>query len=272
MKILLIAGHGAGDSGALGNGYREADCTRETVKLLKEELLKYEDVAVNTYDTSRNAFYDAQNGEFNIGKYDYVIEMHFNASDNSSAHGTECFVTHEENGIDVEKRIMKNLSKFYTLRDNDNVFDGVKRTNFLVITQVKNKGMSGVLIELCFITNENDMKIYSANKKELAKLIADGVASGFKLEKKVEKVKNTNIAVVKYMAEDKNEYYLNVYKTDKLEKTDYTGYYNSILTIGTEGARNCYSKWDKNKKVASGKSKGQKPKGTKILVKKVATV
>lgn len=272
MKILLIAGHGAGDSGAIGNGYREADCTREVVKLLKEELLKYEGVTVDIYDTSRNAFYDAENGKFNIGQYNYVIEMHLNASDNINAHGAECFVTHEEIGIYVEKRIMKNLSKFYTLRDNDNVFDGVKRKNYKVITEVKNKGMSGALIELCFITNANDMKIYSANKKELAKLIADGVASGFKLEKKVEKVKNTNIAVVKYMAEDRKEYYLNVYEVDKLEKTNYTGYYNSILTIGTEGARNCYPKWDKNKKVANGKSKGQKPKGTKILVKKVVTV
>ena len=270
MKILLIAGHGAGDSGATGSGYREADCTREVVKLLKEELLKYEGVTVDIYDTSRNAFYDAQNGEFNIEKYDYVIEMHFNASDNISAHGAECFVTHEESGIDVEKRIMKNLSKFYTLRDNDNVFDGVKRKNYKVITEVKNRGMSGALIELCFITNENDMKTYSTNKKELTKLIADGVASGFGLEKKVEQVRN--IAVVKYMAEDRKEYYLNVYEVDKLEKTDYIGYYNSILTIGTEGARNCYPEWDKNKKVATGKSKGQKSKETKILVKKVVTV
>ena len=35
------------------------------------------------------------------------------------------------------------------------------------------------------------------------------------IEKKAEKV--TNIAVVKYMAEDRKEYYLNVYEVDKLD-------------------------------------------------------
>ena len=38
MKILLISGHGAGDVGAVGNGYREADLTREVVNLLAPKL------------------------------------------------------------------------------------------------------------------------------------------------------------------------------------------------------------------------------------------
>lgn len=38
MKILLISGHGAGDCGAIGNGYKEADLTRELVKLIDNEL------------------------------------------------------------------------------------------------------------------------------------------------------------------------------------------------------------------------------------------
>ena len=31
MNVLLIAGHGNGDSGAIGNGYEEAELTREFV-------------------------------------------------------------------------------------------------------------------------------------------------------------------------------------------------------------------------------------------------
>ena len=83
--------------------------------------------------------------------------------------------------------------------------------------------------------------------------------------------KNTNTHVVKYMAKDRKEYYMNVYATDKLEKTGCVGYFNYILTIGTKGARNCYTSWDKTNKAASGKSKGTKSKGTKILCKVVAT-
>ena len=52
MKILLIAGHGDGDCGALGCGYEEANLTREVVGLLKTQLGKYADVDV--FDTSKN--------------------------------------------------------------------------------------------------------------------------------------------------------------------------------------------------------------------------
>ena len=39
MKILLIPGHGDGDPGAIGNGFNEADLTRELLKLIKSKLI-----------------------------------------------------------------------------------------------------------------------------------------------------------------------------------------------------------------------------------------
>ena len=52
MKILLIAGHGDGDSGAIGCGFKEADLTREMVKLIKPYLSKY--ATVEIADTAKN--------------------------------------------------------------------------------------------------------------------------------------------------------------------------------------------------------------------------
>lgn len=264
MKILLIAGHGAGDSGAVGNGYKEADLTRELVSLIEKELSEYR-VSIDVYDTSRNAFYDAQKGALMVGNYDYALEVHFNAA-SATAHGTEIFVVNEESSIDVEKNIMKAMKPYFTLRDSD----GVKRTNFLVITTLFNQGISAGLLETCFITNANDMKVYQAHKKDIARDIAVSLATSFKLEK-VKKV-NKNIAVVKYMASDKKEYYLNVYEQDTLKSTGAEGYYNMFLIIGTDGARNCFTSWDKVDKVATGTCKGSKKKGKKLVVKKVATV
>ena len=158
MKILLISGHGSGDTGALGNGYKECDLTRELVNLIALKLKNY--ATVDVYDQKRNAYKDVQNGTFNVGKYDYALEIHFNAFSDKSAHGSEIFVTTKENGITVEQGIMKNMKKYFTLRDNDSIFDGVKKTNFLVIKTLKAKGISGALLETCFITNANDMKLY----------------------------------------------------------------------------------------------------------------
>ena len=167
--------------GACGNGYKEADLTRELVNNLAKKLKQY--ATVDIYNQNRNAFYDCQNGTFKIGKYNYVLEVHFNAS-NGKGHGTECYVTTRENGITVEQAIMKNMSKFFTLRDNDSIFDGVKRTNFLVINTIKSCGISGALLETCFIDNKSDMNIYQKNKDKVAQAICDGIVSGFGLKKK----------------------------------------------------------------------------------------
>lgn len=182
MKILLIAGHGAGDPGASGNGYQEYKLTRELVNLIAPKLREY--ATVDIYDTTRNAFKDVQNGRFNVGKYDYVLEIHFNAYSDPKAHGSEIYVTTSEKGITVEQGIMKNMKRYFTLRDNDSVFDGVKRTNFLVIKTLKNKGISGALIEVCFITNKNDMIVYSTNKDAIAGDIVAGIVKGFGLKKR----------------------------------------------------------------------------------------
>ena len=93
-----------------------------------------------------------------------------------------------------------------------------------------------------------------------------------KLHSRLTMPQNKNTHVVKYMAQDRKEYYMNVYEADTLEKTNLVGYYDKILTIGTDGARNCYTTWDSASKVAKGTSKGTKAKGTKILCKVVAKV
>lgn len=190
---LIIAGHGAGDGGAQGkvgkyNGILECNKTRELVNLIVPKAQKLKDVGVYVYPTDRNAFYDAQNGvlqkvlnsNFPGVKFHYAFEVHFNAF-NISAYGTECFVVPEEGGITVEQAIMKNMGKFFTLRDNDNIFDGVKRTRFLVINCFKQMGVSGALLETCFIDNPADMDIYEAKKDAIAQGIVDGIATGFGL-------------------------------------------------------------------------------------------
>ena len=176
MQILLISGHGAGDPGALGCGYREADLTRELVNLIAPKLRKY--ASVDVYDQKRNAFSDAKKGKLQAGAYDYALEIHFNAFSDPKAHGTEIYVTSKEKGIGVEKTIMQKLKKYFTLRDAD----GVKVADFLVIRSLKARGISSALLEVCFITNETEMKVYQGSKEMIANDIVTGIAEGFKLK------------------------------------------------------------------------------------------
>ncbi len=182
MRILLIAGHGDGDCGAVGNGYKEADLTREVASLLKAELSGYADVTIA--DTNKNWYkYIIQQGnKFNFTPFHYVLEIHFNSSDKKSANGTEIYVTSAEKSEVVEQNIVKGI------RDIGFFNRGVKIKNFSLIWHIKNKGVSSALLELCFISNENDMKLYQNKKNEIVKAIAKGIADGFGLKKNVDEL------------------------------------------------------------------------------------
>lgn len=171
MNILLIAGHGAGDSGAVGNGYKEADLTREFVALLNEKLkhICNTDIA----DININWFQHLGNNNFDFSKYDYVLEIHFNAGGGT---GSEIYVTSAEKGITVEQAIVDQLCTAGSLKNR-----GVKRKNFRVINRVKSQGISSALLEVCFIDNEDDISVYQSRKHELAQAVMEGISKGFGL-------------------------------------------------------------------------------------------
>ena len=179
LKILLIAGHGAGDPGACSNYGVEATETRRVVNMLKAQFGAYNGVSVDVYPIERNAYADIGAGELqvNFANYDYVLEVHFNSAANASATGVEIWVTPVETGITVEQAIVNKVSSLgYANR-------GVKREDFRVIRTVKNRGVSAALIETCFISNQGDMDRYNNNFAKVCNAIVEGVAEGFGLNK-----------------------------------------------------------------------------------------
>ena len=178
MNILILNGHGAGDSGALGNWYKEADLTRELADLVVSKLNTY--AKVYRYPRERNAYKDIKNGVFTkylpiaFDKIDYAFEIHFNAFD-GNAKGTEIYITKLEKGYSVEQAIVNNIASIgFSNR-------GVKRSDFLVIKTLKNKGVSSALLETCFIDNANDMKTYQEHKNDIAQAIVNGIVERFGL-------------------------------------------------------------------------------------------
>ena len=173
MKVLIIAGHGNGDSGACGNGYQEADLTREVVTLLAPKLSEICDVTVA--DKNRNWFEYLGKNNFNFTDYDYVLEIHFNSGGGT---GTEIFVTTAEQSTGVETAIMKQICAVTDYRNR-----GVKRTNFRVINRIKQQGVSSALLEVCFIDSASDIHTYSHKKNEIIDAIVNGIAEGYGLKR-----------------------------------------------------------------------------------------
>lgn len=184
MNILLIAGHGNGDPGAVYNNIKEADLTRS----LSSSLLKYLSNISNVtlFDTSKNMYrFLKGGGSFDFSPYDYILEIHFNAGakktpDNLTT-GTEILVHEKEKGISVENNI---LSELATLGYKNR---GVKRRNNLYnMNRTYALGKSYALLEVCFLDDADDMAIY--NEDQVAQRITEGIRKGFGLSE----VKNTS--------------------------------------------------------------------------------
>ena len=183
VKILLISGHGAGDSGAVatidGKKYQEADLTVEVVDKLAP-LLRKKGAEVTVYDKTRDAFKDYKLGTLFLGKHDYILEIHFNAcvedyNGDGKVTGTEIYYPSKGKESGAEGAILKNLAALGFKNR------GVKSGAFAVINRAAALGMSANLLEVCFIDDADDVRLYNANKDKVAEAIADGIAEAFKL-------------------------------------------------------------------------------------------
>lgn len=180
LNVLLIAGHGAGDPGAVSGSWKEADETRAIVSNLDTQLDGI--CNVDIYPTERNAYADLKAGKLDVqwSNYNYVLEVHFNAFDGAASDGktkgVECYVTQAEPGTAVEEAICKNIASLGLTNR------GVKRKNYDVIQAARSAGVSSALLEVCFLDDPDDMEIYQNNKAAVATAIAAGIVSGFGIQ------------------------------------------------------------------------------------------
>lgn len=176
MKVLVIAGHGENDPGAIGvNGLREVDLTREIARALAE----YPEMVL--FDTSKNAFQHQSILSSYTGKIDYAVEIHLNAYEIRSVNGVEIYQTPFSTHTYDPSPILTYLhSMGYKNR-------GLKSANFSVISTLEKNHVPAILVECGFITNEKDMDIYNPKK------IADAIYKGLTEMNVVENQTNTPI-------------------------------------------------------------------------------
>ena len=167
-KIIISAGHGGNDPGAVANGYTERDLAIEFRELLVKELLL---LGVKPLiDDNRNALKETL--AWLVGKYsskDILLDIHWNAA-SSKARGTEVIVP--DNASIFENNFAKNILNVFV--SNGFVNRGVKTESQ---TARKRLGWmrppaENILIEMGFITNLLDINLYQNLKYKLAKELA----------------------------------------------------------------------------------------------------
>lgn len=157
-------------TGAIGNGKKEQDLTREVGFYFDEYMKKLGHKIVNcTVDYSQSQLNDIVN-KANAQHLDLFISIHFNAS-NGQGNGTECWIYSVKDKTKViGDRICNNFGKIgYKNR-------GVKLSKDSPqggLTVIDNTKSQAILVECCFIDNQSDMKKY--NPKQFAKAIVEGI-------------------------------------------------------------------------------------------------
>lgn len=168
-KLFISAGHGGSDPGASFGGYIERDLTIELRQLVVNELQKLGIQAVT--DPNTNAL--AQTLAWLRGKFgskDILLDIHWNASHNTDARGSEIIVP--EKASQFELNLSNALLKVFTDIGFRNRGVKPESETFRKRLGWMRPNAENVLIEVCFLTNNTDMMLYVNSKNIISKRLA----------------------------------------------------------------------------------------------------
>lgn len=160
MHLFIIAGHGAGDSGACGNGYQEA----ERVRALAGRIGELGGSSVTVADMSRDWYKDNGISTLNIPKDYQIVELHMD-SGSATARGGHVIIksgfrpdAYDNALAAVLKDILPGRAELI-----------VKRSDLANPKRAAAKGYPYRLLECGFITNATDVNIFNSRMDDIAK-------------------------------------------------------------------------------------------------------
>lgn len=159
-KLYVICGHGAGDPGACGNGYQEA----ERVRALGARIKALGGNNVTLGDVNRNYYADNGISKLNISKDYQIIELHMDSAA-TSARGAHVIIYGGFSADTYDKELAKFLSGMFPGRANTIV----GRNDLANPARAASKGYGYRLVEIGFISNATDVSIFNANIDNIAK-------------------------------------------------------------------------------------------------------
>ena len=208
VTICLDPGHGGNDSGAVGvNNAYEKDLTLKIAQYCKQELEKYDCNVVMTRTGDTNPSLEDRANYAKSQGAQYLISIHLN-SGGGYAVGAEVYYPNtnwrpdiSQNGRNVAQAIQNQLVslgirdrgiKFRTIDTNEypdpfRYDDGSVADYYGIIRNAKYNGLTGLIIEHCFINSVSDYNNYLNSDAKLQKLgVADanGIVTALGLSKK----------------------------------------------------------------------------------------
>ncbi|RZT21531.1 N-acetylmuramoyl-L-alanine amidase [Fictibacillus sp. BK138] len=153
-KIIVVdAGHGDHDPGAIGYGMNEKDLTLITAKHLRDYLEAAGAKVVMTRETDIFHSLEKRVSIANLAGGQAFVSVHVNKF-NGDAHGTETYYNGDNSKSAENKKLATYIQKRMINSDLNMRDRGVKEANFYVIKNQYN--MPSTLVELGFIDHKED--------------------------------------------------------------------------------------------------------------------
>jgi N-acetylmuramoyl-L-alanine amidase len=162
-KVIVIdAGHGGHDFGATIDNLNEKNLTSEIAKRIKET---HSDSDVEIHFTRTDDQFIALNERttlINNIKPDLVISLHINNNKNTNSSGFEVYISDKTDFLDKNKEFAEKLSSKLSKTQLKN--RGLKTAPFWIL---KNSICPSMVVELGFISNENDRNFIASEKGQI---------------------------------------------------------------------------------------------------------
>ena len=162
-KLFVIPGHGAGDSGAVGNGYKEV----ERVRALATKVKEYGGDNVILSDFNLNSYRSNIIGKCQVPNDCLILELHIDSSKNTKARGGHVIINANFKADEYDDALATMISTMFPGRAKTIV----GRTDLANVRRAAEKGYNYRLLECCFISNTEDIKKFNAEMDKLAKEI-----------------------------------------------------------------------------------------------------
>jgi N-acetylmuramoyl-L-alanine amidase len=154
--IVIDVSHGGKDYGTTAHGFNEKEIALNIANKIKQLNKNSSVEIILTRDSDKFLSLNERAEQINKLKPDFVISLHVNATDDKKESGKEIFVSDKNN--QKEKSGNLALELFYSFNDS-NV--EIKKADFYLL---KNVEYPIALIELGYLTNENDREILTTEK------------------------------------------------------------------------------------------------------------
>ncbi len=174
--ICIDAGHGGSDKGTVSGSYEESSICLLIAKSVQQEL---ENMGAEVVMTRTSDVGISQEQRVKIGNdknAEIFVSIHLNSSTNEAANGAEAWIhsSKPNNSLKLSKTILEEIAINTGIHNRDVKYGTLadSKENYYINSRSKS---ASLILELGFITSNNDMLIINNKAENIAKSIASGI-------------------------------------------------------------------------------------------------